>query len=114
MIGKEVTDFLMCFTKLTAMTLIEDKYHLLAVDGQVTFTLHQVVELLNSGDDDLVITSIQIALEAGRAVGAIHTIRRKALVLLHGLVVEVFTVDHKEYLVDKIELSGQAGGFEAG
>ncbi|MNF59030.1 hypothetical protein D3C85_1331850 [compost metagenome] len=66
---------LLCFTKLTAVALIEDKDHLLAVNGQVRLALHQVVELLDGGDDDLVVVLVQITLQASRAVRAIHAFR---------------------------------------
>src|SRR5690554_3388436 len=93
---------LLRFAKLAAVTFIEDEHNLLIVNSQLAFALHQVIQLLNGGNDNLVIVFIQIALKAGGAVGTIHAIGREALIFLHGLIVKVFTVNHKEHLVDKV------------
>ena len=105
---------LLGLAKLAAVALIEDEHHLLAVDGQVGLALHQVVELLDGGDDDLVVVLFQIALQARRAVRAVHAVRREALVFLHGLVVQILAVHHEKHLVDEVQFGGQARGLEAG
>ena len=61
-------EVLLCFAKLAAVALIKNKHHLLTVDRQVSFALHQVVELLDGGDDDLVVILLQVALQARCAV----------------------------------------------
>ena len=102
------------FTKLAAVALIKNKHDLPGVNWQVVFALHQVIELLNGGDDDLVIFFVQIALQPCGAVRAVDAIGGEPLVLLHGLVVQIFPVHHKEYLVDNVQLGGQSCCFEAG
>ncbi|MNF11212.1 hypothetical protein D3C80_2123760 [compost metagenome] len=54
----------MRLAKLATVTLVKDEYHLLVVHRQVAFGLHQVVELLDGSDNDLVIVLVQVALEA--------------------------------------------------
>ncbi len=56
------------------MAFVKNEDHLLIVDRQVAFTFHQIVKLLDGGDDDLVVILIQIALEPGGAVGAVDAI----------------------------------------
>src|SRR5690554_5532491 len=66
---------LLRLAKLAAVTLVKDEHHLPLVDRQITLALHQVVELLDSSDNDLVVILVQIALEPGGTVRAIHTVR---------------------------------------
>ena len=61
--------------KLAAVALIKNEHHLLAKDRQVAFALHQVIELLDGGDNDLVVVLVQITLQSRRAVRAIHAVR---------------------------------------
>ena len=104
---------LLRLAKLAAVALVKNEHHLLAVNGQVGLGAHQVVQLLDGGDDDLVVVFVQIALEARGAVRAVHAVGRKALVLLHGLVVQILAVHHKKHLVHKVQLGGQARGLKA-
>ena len=96
------------------MALIKNEHHLLAINGQVGLGAHQVVELLDGGDDDLVVVFFQVLLEARRAVRAVHAVGRKALVFLHGLVVQILAVHHKKHLVHKVQFGGQTRRLEAG
>ena len=96
------------------MTLIKDKHHLLLIDGQVSFGFHQVIEFLNGCDDDFVIVLIQVSSEACCIIGTIDTVRREALILLHGLVIEVFPVDHEEDFINKVQFRSQTCGLKAG
>ena len=105
---------LLRFTKLAAVALVKDKHHLLVVDRQVGLALHQVVELLDGGDNDLVVVLVQIALQPRRAVRAIDAVGREPLVLLHGLEVQILAVHHKEHLVDERQLCGQPRCLKAG
>lgn len=105
---------LLRLTELATVALVENEHYLLVVHRQVTFAVHQVVELLDCGDDDLVVILVQIALEPGGALRAVHTIGRKALVFLHGLVIRILAVHHEEHLVDELQLGSQARRLEAG
>ena len=45
------------------------------------------------------------------AIRAVYAVGRKALVFLHGLVVEVFSVHYKKHLIDKRKLCGQTSAI---
>ena len=62
-------------TELAAVTLIKDEHDVLAIDRQVIFALHQVIQFLDRGDDDAVVIAFQIASQPRRAVRTIHTVR---------------------------------------
>ena len=51
----------MRFAELGAMAFIENENDLLLIDRQIVFALHQVVQLLNRGDDNLVVVFFDIA-----------------------------------------------------
>ena len=105
---------LLRLTELAAMALIKDEDHLLVVDGKVAIPPHQIVELLDGGDNDLVIVLLHVPLQTRRVLGAVDAIRREALVFLHRLVIEVFAIHHEEHLIDKIQLGDQTRRLEAG
>ena len=75
------------FAKLRAVAFIKDKHHFLVINRQIVFRLHQIIQLLNGGDDDFVVVFIQITLQARRALRTVDAIRRKALVFLYGLII---------------------------
>ena len=65
---------LLCFTELGTVALIEDEYNLLLINRQITLAFHEVVQLLNGSDDNLVIIFIDVSLQACctfRAVDAV-------------------------------------------
>ena len=96
------------------MTLIKNKHHLLVVNRKVSFPFHQVIQLLNGGNDDFVIVFIQIAFQTRGVVRAIDAVGGEALILLHGLEIEVFTVDHKEDFINEVQFSRQTCSLKAG
>ena len=49
------------FAELRAVAFIENKYNLLVINRQIIFTLHQIVQLLDGGNDDFVVVFFQIA-----------------------------------------------------
>ena len=104
----------LCFTELAAVALVEDEDHLLIVNWQVAVSPHQVVQFLNRGDDDLVVVFLDIPLQSRRAVGTIDAVGREALVFLHCLVIEVFSIHDKEHLINELQLGRGAGGLETG
>ena len=96
------------------MAFIENENHLLAIDRQDAFGFHQMVQLLDGGDDDLVIVFLQIPLECGGAVGAVHAVRREALVFLHRLEIQILAIHDEEHLIDEFQFSRQTCCFETG
>ena len=84
--------------KLRAVALVEYHDHLLAVDVVVGVLLDEVGELLYGGDDDAALAVVQLLFQfLGRGV-AVGSALLESVVLLHRLVVEVFSIHHKQYL----------------
>ena len=99
-------------TELGAVAFVEDDDHVLAVDIVVFVACDEVRQLLNCGDDDGRIVVFQLLLQhGGRGVGVGSTLL-EAVVLTHGLVVEVLAVDDKKDLIDMRKFASQLCGFE--
>ena len=80
------------------MALVEYHDHLLAVDVVVGVILDEVGELLYGGDDDAALAVVQLLFQfLGRGV-AVGSALLESVVLLHRLVVEVFSIHHEQYL----------------
>ena len=88
------------------MTFVEDEHAVLAIDGQRTLLLEQDVELLQRGHHDLVVLLLQVVAQGSGVDAAIHAVALKTLILLHGLIVEVFAVYHEKHLVHEVKLGG--------
>ena len=107
-------DIFLCLTELRAVCFVKDKNHLLGIYRQVVFALDQVVELLDSGDDDLVVLLLQVLFQSLGIGRAIDTIRGKTLVFLHGLIVQVLAIYHEKDLIYKVQFGSQPRRLEAG
>ena len=85
-------------TKLAAMTLIEDNNNLAAVDLMILVFLDEGGQLLDGRNDDMCFGVAKLLLQnLCRSI----TVRRalfKAVVFLHGLVIQILTVNDKEHL----------------
>ena len=104
----------MRFAELRAVAFVENKYNLLVINRQIIFTLHQVVQLLDGGNDDFVVVFFQIAFQARRTFRTVYAVGRKTLVFLHRLIVQILPVHHEENLVDKCRFRRQARCLETG
>ena len=102
------------FAELRAVAFVENKYNLLVINRQIIFTFHQVVQLLDGGNDDFVVVFFQIAFQARRAFRTVHTVGRKTLVFLHCLIVQILPIHHEENLVDKRRFRRQTRRLKAG
>ena len=96
------------------MALIEDKDDLFLIDRQICIPFHQVIQLLDSRDNDFIVIFIDITLQSCGAVRAVDAVRRETLILFHGLIIEVFAVNHEEDFINEIEFSCESGGFKTG
>jgi len=96
------------------MSFIEDENHSAIIDSKIALDFHQVIKFLDGGDDDLIIVFIQITLQPGGAIRAIHTVRREALIFFHDLIVEVLPIHHEKDLVDEIQFGRHAICLKAG
>ena len=59
---------LLRFSELGTVALIENKYNLFLINGQVAFALHEVVQLLNGRNDNLVVILLYVPLQSRRAL----------------------------------------------
>lgn len=101
-------------SELAAVALIEDNHDILLEDRMTFLLLHKDCELLDGRDDDFCTTVFKLAFEyrcAGIAVGCASL---ELVILFHRLIVKVFAVNHKENLVDIVELRGELGCLERG
>ena len=98
-------------TKLTPVTLVEYQHDVfflqhLAQSFIVVIELrfHQVRQLLYRGNDDVAIVSLQLVQQhTGRAV-RVGTVLFEVVILLHGLIVQILSIYHKQHLVDAFHL----------
>ena len=94
-------DIRMHFAKLGAMAFVKNNHSLLLVNRMLGVFLDEGGQLLNGGDDDMSIVILQLLLELGGAGIAIGSALFKAVIFLHGLVIQILAVYYKKHLVDK-------------
>ena len=111
---KVLGDLGMHVAELTAMALVEDHHNVGIVDAMLLVGGNKPAELLNGGNDDARLGVFQLMLQHGRGRVGIRSPFFEPLVFAHGLVVQVFTVHHKQHLVDLLQSNGQLGGLKAG
>ena len=101
-------------SELAAVAFVKNNDNVLVID-HVPFVLrHKGGELLNGGDDNSCVRVLQLLFQnGGRGVGVGRPLF-KAVILLHGLVVQVFPVHHEQHLIYVRQQRGQTGSFEAG
>lgn len=100
--------------ELRAVALVEDHDDVALVDLVALVSGDEGTELLDRRDNDPSAGIFQLLLEDPRRCVGVGRTLLKAVVLLHGLVVEVLAVDDEEHLVDCGKRAGQLGGLEAG
>ena len=100
--------------ELAAVAFIEDQHHMALVNRVGGIFLDEGGQLLDGGDDDFGRRIFQLAFEHGGGGIAVGSALLEAVVLLHGLVVQVFAVYHKQHFVDVGQLAGQPCCLEGG
>ena len=104
--------------ELRAMTLVEYQHnvifckHLFQLFIIVKLGLHQVRQLLYGGDDDAYVIVFKLLQQYSRRTVTIGAVRFKVVVLLHGLVVQILTVYHKQHFLDSLHSRCQLGSFK--
>ena len=90
------------------MALVEDQHHILVehVDDFILL-LEQDTQFLNRGDDDAAIRVVQLLLQDFIIAVAVGAILLEIVILLHGLVVQIFAVHHKEDFLHTFHFTGQ-------
>ena len=96
------------------MALVEYHDHFLLVEVVLRVLLDEGGELLYGGDDNLALGVLYLRLQLlGRGV-AVGCALLESVVLLHRLVIEVFSIDHEHHLVDVWQLASQLCCLERG
>ena len=100
--------------KLAAVALIKDN-HIMITKNLVSFVfLDKTVQLLDGGDDDFCVWVFKLFGEYSGAGVAVCRPFFKLVILAHGLIIEVFSVHHKQHLVDMRQPACQLCCFKAG
>ena len=93
--------------KLATVALVEDHDHPLRVHRVRRVLLDEHGELLYGGDDNPRLQVLQLPLQHGSIGVAVSRALFEAVVLLHGLVVEILAIHHEDDLVDLFHAAGQ-------
>ena len=102
-----VNDSTVHITELAAVALVKDDHNTLLVDLMPRIFLDKGRQLLDGGNDDMRFRVFQLAFQnRGAGVGVCRSLL-EAVIFLHGLVVQVLAVYHKQHLVDVGQLRCQ-------
>ena len=105
-------DCLVHIAELRAVALVEDDDEMARIDLVILLFLDEDRKFLDRGDDDAGIRIFELPLQDGGAGIAVGSAFFEAVILFHGLVVEVLAVDHEKHLVDVRQPGGELSGFE--
>ena len=102
--------------KLRAVTLVKYHHHILVRAVDVLFLLQQRGQFLNGGDDDFlpVVRVIQLLLQNVRRRVGVGATLLKVVILLHRLIIQILSIDHKEHLIHVGQLACQLCRLERG
>ncbi len=92
-------DCSMHVTELGAVALVEDQDDVAAVNRMTLVGADERRELLDRSDDDLRARIFELLLQHGRRGVRVCSTLLKAVVLAHGLIVEVFAIYNEQHLV---------------
>ena len=97
-------DLVVHLAELRTVAFVKDDHHMPAIDRMLFLFLAEGVEFLNGGDDDTVVVIAHL-LGQNRCgfIGRDATFL-EFLIFANGLIVEVFTVHHKQHFVHIIQL----------
>ena len=98
--------------KLTAVAFVKDNHHLLGIHRMAAVFFYERGQLLNGGNNNHSLGIFQLFFQNGCRGVAVGGPFFKAVVFLHGLVIEILAVYHKEHLFDIGKLGGQPGRLE--
>ena len=100
--------------ELGTMAFIKDNDNRLVIHGMGFILLDEGRKLLNGRDDDMRLGILELALEDRRGRVAVGRAFFEAVILLHGLVVQILAVHDEEDLVHKGQRGRDACGLEGG
>lgn len=98
--------------ELTAVAFVKDNDDVLFKNGVYLIFFNELIQFLNGRDDDPRVRIFQLSFQNCRGSVAVCRPFLKAVVFLHRLVVEIFSVNHKQNLVDIRERGRKLRGFE--
>ena len=93
--------------ELAAVAFVKDNDHVLVKNSVSGVLFDEGGQLLNSGNDDFCVIILQLAFEDGSRGVAVGRAFLEAVVLLHGLVIQILAVYHKQHLVDIVQFGGK-------
>src|SRR5690554_3577368 len=103
---KALRNSLMHFTKLGTVTLIKNQDHMFLVNIMLFVFTYKYIQLLNSGYNDFVfmrisffIPVLQLSLKNSCGRITVSCPLFKTVIFLHSLIIQIFTVNDKQYLV---------------
>lgn len=99
--------------ELRAVAFIKYDDHMLLIDGMYGILFYEGRKLLYSCNDDAALVIFKLPFEDSSGSVAVRRTLFKAVILLHGLVVEILAVDHEKHLVDIGKPGGKPCGLEA-
>ena len=98
--------------KLAAVAFVKDDDYMLVKNCVPGVLFDEGGQLLNGGDDDFCAVILQLALEDSSRGVAVGRAFFEAVVLLHGLVIQILAVYYKQHLVDIVQFGGKLRCFE--
>ena len=93
--------------ELRTMALVEYQHHILLQAIDVLGSLQQVAQFLDGGDDDTAVRVVQLTQQDDGIGIAVGCILLEVVVLLHRLIVKVFSVHHKQHFIYHRQLGCQ-------
>ena len=99
-------------TKLRTMAFVEDNDYVLLVHPMCLVLFDEDGKLLDGGDNDAGVVVLKLFLQYCRRRIGIGCPLFEAVIFLHGLIVQVLAVHHKEDFVNVGQRTGKSRGFE--
>lgn len=96
------------------MTFIKNNHHMTAKNSMILVFFDKLIELLDSGDDDGCVGTLELLLEFGCTAIAISCSFFKFVILFHRLIIQIFSIHHKQDFFDRGNLAGKLCSLEAG
>jgi len=104
----------MHIAKLAAMAFIENHHHMLVIHRMLLVLGNEAGKLLDGSDDNASVRIFQLPLQHRRRGIGVGRPFLEALVLLHGLVVQILAIHHEQHLVDLRQPPRQLRRLETG
>ena len=82
------------------MAFVKDDYNVLVVNFVIFILLNECCKLLNRSDDNVSIGVLQLLFKNGSRGITVSCTFFKTVIFFHCLVVQVLTVNYKEYLIN--------------